>query len=30
MIFTKDLKEADLFKGLNMKQLQLFGKQFIE
>ncbi len=26
----KDLKEADLFKGLDMKQLQLFGKTFTE
>jgi CRP-like cAMP-binding protein len=30
MISIKDLKEADLFKGLNMKQLQLFGKHFTE
>ena len=26
----KNLKEADLFKGLDMKQLQLYGKHFIE
>jgi hypothetical protein len=26
----RDLKEADLFKGLDMKQLQLYGKHFIE
>jgi CRP-like cAMP-binding protein len=26
----KDLKESDLFKGLNIKQLQLFGKHFTE
>lgn len=26
----KDLKETDLFKGLEMKQLQHFGKHFIE
>lgn len=30
MIIIKDLKEADLFKGLNTKQLQLFGKHFTE
>ena len=30
MISIKDLKEADLFKGLNTKQLQLFGKHFTE
>jgi CRP-like cAMP-binding protein len=30
MISTKDLKEADLFKGLNTKQLQLFVKHFAE
>ena len=27
---VKDLKESDLFKGLDMKQLQLFGKHFTE
>jgi CRP-like cAMP-binding protein len=26
----KDLKEADLFKGVDMKQLQLYGKHFTE
>ena len=26
----KDLKETDLFKGLDMKQLQLFGRHFTE
>jgi len=26
----KDLKETDLFRGLDMKQLQLFGKHFTE
>jgi CRP-like cAMP-binding protein len=26
----KDLKETDLFKGLDTKQLQLFGKHFTE
>ena len=26
----KDLKETDLFEGLDMKQLQLYGKHFIE
>lgn len=30
MVSIKDLKEADLFKGLNAKQLQLFGKHFTE
>jgi CRP-like cAMP-binding protein len=30
MISIKDLKEADLFKGLDTKQLQLFGKHFTE
>jgi CRP-like cAMP-binding protein len=30
MISIKDLKEADLFKGLNTKQLQLLGKYFTE
>jgi len=30
MISTKDLKEAELFKGLNAKQLQLFGRHFRE
>jgi len=25
----KDLKETDLFEGLDMKQLQLYGKHFI-
>jgi len=30
MISIKDLKEADLFKGLNAKQLQLVGKHFTE
>lgn len=30
MIAIKDLKEADLFKGLNTRQLQLFGKHFTE
>jgi CRP-like cAMP-binding protein len=30
MIVIKDLKEADLFKGLNTRQLQLFGKHFTE
>lgn len=30
MIPIKDLKEADLFKGLNAKQLQLFNKHFTE
>ena len=30
MISIKDLKEADLFKGLNTKQLQLIGKHFTE
>src|SRR3989337_4337953 len=30
MVTIKDLKEADLFKGLNAKQLQLFGKHFTE
>jgi CRP-like cAMP-binding protein len=30
MISIKDLREADLFKGINTKQLQLFGKHFTE
>ena len=30
MISIKDLKETDLFKGLELKQLQLFSKHFIE
>ncbi len=30
MISLKDLKEAELFKGLNSKQLQRFGKHFLE
>jgi CRP/FNR family transcriptional regulator len=30
MISIKDLKEAELFKGLNSKQLQRLGKHFIE
>lgn len=30
MNFIKDLKEADLFKGLDMKQLQLYSKHFTE
>jgi CRP-like cAMP-binding protein len=30
MISIKDLKEADLFKGLSTKQLQLFDKHFTE
>lgn len=30
MVSIRDLKEADLFKGLNTKQLQLFGKYFKE
>lgn len=30
MISIRDLKEAGLFKGLNAKQLQLFGKHFTE
>jgi len=30
MIAARDLKEADLFKGLNTKQLQLLAKHFTE
>jgi CRP-like cAMP-binding protein len=30
MSTIKDLKETDLFKGLDMKQLQIFGKHFTE
>jgi len=30
MISIRDLKEAELFKGLDAKQLQLFGKHFTE
>ncbi len=30
MNIMKDLKETDLFKGLDMKQLQRFGKHFSE
>ncbi len=30
MTIIKDLREADLFKGLNTRQLQLFGKHFTE
>ena len=30
MSAIKDLKETDLFKGLDIKQLQLFGKHFTE
>jgi len=30
MISIKDVKEADLFKGLNVKQLQRLSKHFIE
>jgi len=30
MIYVKDLKEADLFKGLDTRQLQAFGKHFTE
>ena len=30
MISIKDLKETDLFKGLDTKQLQLFAKHFTE
>ncbi len=30
MIVIKDLKDADLFKGLNTRQLHLFGKHFTE
>lgn len=30
MIPIKDLKEAELFKGLNSKQIQSLGKHFIE
>ncbi len=30
MISSKDLKETDLFKGLNLRQLQLLSKHFTE
>jgi len=30
MVSIRDLKEADLFRGLNIKQLRLFGKHFTE
>ena len=30
MISIKDLRESDLFKGLNTRQLRLFGKHFTE
>jgi hypothetical protein len=30
MIAIKYLKEADLFKGLNAEQLQIFNKHFTE
>ncbi len=30
MISSKDLKETDLFKGLNFRQLQLLSKHFME
>lgn len=30
MVSIKDLKETDLFKGLNRKELKLFSKHFTE
>ncbi len=30
MVSIRDLKEADLFRRLNIKQLRLFGKHFTE